>query len=112
MGLLLPTKTETITGSLALRSQPCHCLFSNIKCIDILHSAMSAQATLKPLNIEQTLEQILASGEITKSEQRWLILLCFEESLNHQQEHLVNQVSVALRNGLLVLVDAKNRNSN
>ena len=112
MWLVLLEKTETITGSLALRSQPDHCLFSNIKSINILHIAMSAQATLKPLNIEQTLEQILASGEITKSEHRWLILLCFEESLNHQQEHLVNQVSVALRNGLLVLVDDKNTNSN
>jgi hypothetical protein len=70
---------------------------------------MSAQATLSPLNIEQTLERILASGEITLKEQRWLISLCFEGYLNHQQEHLVNQVYVALRNGLLVVVDAKNR---
>lgn len=70
---------------------------------------MSAQATLSPLNIEQSLEQILASGEITLNEQRWLILLCFDGSLNYQQEHLINQVYVALRNGLLVVVDAKNR---
>ena len=65
---------------------------------------MSAQAILKPLNIEQILEQILASQKITLNEQRWLISLCFEASLSWQQEHLVNRVYEALRNGLLVVV--------
>ncbi|HEY9739734.1 MAG TPA: hypothetical protein V6C90_04525 [Coleofasciculaceae cyanobacterium] len=72
---------------------------------------MSAQATLFRPNIEQTLEQILASGEITLNEQRWLILLCFEGFLSHQQEHLVNRVYESLRNGLLVVVDVRNRQS-
>ncbi len=65
---------------------------------------MSAQAILKPLNIEQTLEQILASRKITLNDQRWLISLCFEGSLSCQQEHLVNRVYEALRNRLLVVV--------
>lgn len=69
---------------------------------------MSAQATLSQRPIEQTLEQILASGEITLNDQRWLISLCFEGRLSHQQEHLVNQVYEALRNGSLVVVDARN----
>lgn len=73
---------------------------------------MSAQATLEQLNIEQTLEQILAGRKITLNEQRWLILLCFEESLSYQQENLVNQVYEALRNGLLLVVEARNRQSN
>ena len=54
------------------------------------------------------LERILASGEVTLNEQRWLISLCFESSLNYQQEHLVNQVYEALRNGSLVVVDTRN----
>ena len=73
---------------------------------------MSAQATLSQLNIEQTLEQILAAQKITLNEQRWLILLCFEGSLSHQQENLVNQVYEALRNGLLLAVEARNRHRN
>ena len=73
---------------------------------------MSAQATLSPLNIEQTLEQILASQKITLNDQRWLISLCFEGSLSLQQEYLVNQVYEALRNGLLLVVGAKDRYSN
>jgi hypothetical protein len=73
---------------------------------------MSAQATLSQLNIEQTLEQILAGQKITLNEQRWLILLCFEGSLSHQQENLVNQVYEALRNGLLLVVEARNRQRN
>jgi len=72
---------------------------------------MSAQATLSRPSIEQTLEQILASGKITLNEQRWLISVCFEGSLSHQQEHLVNQVYEALRDGKLVAVDARNRSS-
>lgn len=77
--------------------------------VDVLHRTMSVQATLSPLNIEQTLEEILTSGKITLNEQRWLILLCFEAFLSHQQEHLVNQVSEVLRNGLLVVVEARNK---
>ena len=73
---------------------------------------MLAQATLQQPNREQTLEQILASGEITLDDQRWLISLCFEGSLSHQQEHLVNQVYEALRYGKLVVVDSRNRQSN
>jgi hypothetical protein len=73
---------------------------------------MSAQATLSPLNIDQTLEQILASQKITLNDQRWLISLCFEGSLSLQQEYLVNQVYEALRNGLLLVVGAKDRYSN
>ena len=73
---------------------------------------MSAQATLSRPSIEQTLKQILASGKITLNEQRWLISVCFEGSLSHQQEHLVNQVYEALRAGKLVAVDARNRSSN
>lgn len=73
---------------------------------------MSAQATLSPLNIEKTLEQILASRKITLNDQRWLISLCFEGSLSLQQEYLVNQVYEALRNGLLLVVGAKDRYSN
>ena len=69
---------------------------------------MSAQATLSQRPIEQTLEQILASEEITLNDQRWLISLCFESRLSHQQEHLVNQVYEALRNGSLIVVDARN----
>ena len=69
---------------------------------------MSAQATLKQDNIEQTLEEILASGEITLNEQRWLISLCFEGFLSYQQEDLVNQVYEALRDGLLVVVNERN----
>ena len=77
--------------------------------VDILHSTMSVQATLSPLYIEQTLEEILTSGKITLNEQRWLILLCFEGFLSHQQEHLVNQVYEVLRNGLLVVVEQRNK---
>jgi Tat protein secretion system quality control protein TatD with DNase activity len=73
---------------------------------------MLAQATLQRPNSDQTLEQILASGEITLDEQRWLISLCFVGSLSHQQEHLVNQVYEALRYGKLVVVDSRNRQSN
>ncbi|HEY9708164.1 MAG TPA: hypothetical protein V6D48_08160 [Oculatellaceae cyanobacterium] len=73
---------------------------------------MSAQATLSQLNIDQTLEQILASRKITLNDQRWLISLCFEGSLSLQQEYLVNQVYEALRNGLLLVVGAKDRYSN
>lgn len=69
---------------------------------------MSAQATLKQDNIEQTLEEILAYGEITLNEQRWLISLCFEGFLSYQQEDLVNQVYEALRDGLLVVVNERN----
>ena len=69
---------------------------------------MSAQATLKQDNIEQTLEEILASEEITLNEQRWLISLCFEGFLSYQQEDLVNQVYEALRDGLLVVVNERN----
>ena len=79
------------------------------KSVDVLHSMMLAQVTLKQDNIEQILEKILASGEITLNAQRWLISLCFESSLNYQQEHLVNKVYEALRNGLLVVVDERNR---
>ena len=70
---------------------------------------MSAQATLSQLNIEQTIEQILASQKITLNDQRWLISVCFEGSLSSQQEYLVNKVYEALRNGLLLLVEAKDR---
>jgi hypothetical protein len=77
--------------------------------VDVLHSTMSVQATLSPLNIEQTLEQILASQKITLNEQRWLISLCFEGFLSYQQEHLVNQVYEVLRNGLLVVVEQTNK---
>jgi hypothetical protein len=77
--------------------------------VDVLHSTMSVQATLSPLNIEQTLEQILASQKITLNEQRWLISLCFEGFLSCQQEHLVNQVYEVLRNGLLVVVEQTNK---
>jgi hypothetical protein len=73
---------------------------------------MSAQATLSRLSIEQTLKQILASQKITLNDQRWLISLCFEGVLNYQQEHLVNQVYEALRNGLLVVVDTRTTQSN
>jgi hypothetical protein len=73
---------------------------------------MSVPATLTQVNIEQTIEQILASGEITLNEQRWLISVCFEGCLSHQQEHLVNQVYEALRNNQLVAVEARNRSSN
>jgi len=73
---------------------------------------MSAQATLLRPNIEQTLKQILASQEITLNEQRWLISVCFQGSLNPRQEYLVNQVYEALRNGLLLVVGAQNRYSN
>ncbi len=70
---------------------------------------MSAQATLSPRPIEQTLEQILASQKITLNDQRWLISLCFEGRLNRQQEDLVNKVYEALRNGLLIVVGSKNK---
>jgi len=73
---------------------------------------MSAQANLSQLNIEQTLEQILASQRITINEQRWLISVCFKGSLSLQQDCLVNQVYEALRNGLLVVVEAKDRYRN
>lgn len=70
---------------------------------------MSVQAPLKQRNIEQTLEQILASRKITLDDHRWLISLCFEGSLNPQQEHLVNQVYEALRYGTLVVVNERRR---
>jgi hypothetical protein len=70
---------------------------------------MSAQATLKQRNIEQTLKQILASRKITLDDQRWLISLCFEAALSARQEHLVNQVYEALRNRLLVVVGEKHK---
>jgi hypothetical protein len=69
---------------------------------------MPAQATLSRPNIEQTIEQILTTQKITLNEQRWLISLCFEGSLSHQQEDLVNQVYEALRDGKLVVVDTGN----
>jgi hypothetical protein len=81
----------------------------DIKTIDIRPSMMLAPVTLKQRNIEQILEQILASQKITLKQQRWLISLCFEVSLNYQQEHLVNQVYESLRNGLLVVVDERNK---
>ncbi|HBB30942.1 MAG TPA: hypothetical protein DDZ80_12075 [Cyanobacteria bacterium UBA8803] len=71
---------------------------------------MVGQVSLEQLNIEQTLKQILASRKITPDDQRWLISLCFEGFLSRQQEHLINQVYEALRNGLLVVVDATTRN--
>lgn len=80
----------------------------DITSVDVLYSTMSVQATLSPLNIEQTLKQILASHEITLNDQRWLISLCLESSLSHQQEYLVNQVYEALRNGFLVVVKVRN----
>lgn len=72
---------------------------------------MSVQAPLKQRNIEQTLEQILASRKITLDDHRWLISLCFEGSLNPQQEHCVNQVYEALRDGSIVVVNEKHRSS-
>ena len=69
---------------------------------------MPARATLSRPNIEQTIEQILTTQKITLNEQRWLISLCFEGSLSHQQEDLVNQVYEALRDGKLVVVDTGN----
>lgn len=74
------------------------------KSIKVQRHKMLAQATLLSLSIEQTLEQILTSGEITSNEQRWLISLCFTGVLSYQQEHLINQVYEALRNGLLAVV--------
>jgi hypothetical protein len=65
---------------------------------------MLAQASLSQLSIEQTLEQILTSRKITSKEQRWLISVCFTDSLSYQQEHLINQVYEALRNGLLAVI--------
>ena len=82
---------------------------SDTKSVDVLYRPMSGQATLSPLNIEQTLEQILASQEITLNHQRWLISLCFEGSLTPQQEYLVNQVYEGLRNRSLLVVEAKDR---
>ena len=69
---------------------------------------MSIQVTLRQLNMEHTLEQILVSQQITRKEQRWLISLCLNQSLSSQQEHLVNQVYEAFRNGGLILVDTRN----
>lgn len=66
---------------------------------------MQAQASLPELTIEQILVRILASHEITRNEQRWLISLCFKGSLNDQQENLVNQVYEALRQRLLRVID-------
>jgi hypothetical protein len=65
---------------------------------------MLAQASLSPSPIEQTLEQILTSRKITSKEQRWLISVCFTDSLSYQQELLINQVYEALRNGWLAAV--------
>jgi hypothetical protein len=65
---------------------------------------MLAQASLSPSPIEQTLEQILTSRTITSKELRWLISVCFNDSLSYQQELLINQVYEALRNGLLAAI--------
>lgn len=73
---------------------------------------MSVQAILTQPNINRTLEQILISQKITLNDQRWLISLCFEGCLNYQQEQLVNKVYEALRNGLLVVVDTRNKQHN
>ena len=70
---------------------------------------MSTQATLGQFNIEQALEQILASHQITPKEQRWLISLCLNQTLSPQQEHLVNQVYEALRQGVIAIVDSRNK---
>lgn len=65
---------------------------------------MQVQATFPELTIEQTVEQILTCRKITRNQQRWLISLCFKGSLSYQQEHLINQVYEALRNGWLAVV--------
>lgn len=70
---------------------------------------MQAQATLKELTIEQTVEQILTSHKITRNEQRWLISLCLKGGLSYQQDNLINQVYEVLRQGLLIVVDWTNR---
>ena len=70
---------------------------------------MSTQATLGQFNIEQALEQILASQQITPKQQRWLISLCLNQTLSAQQEHLVNKVYEALRQGVIVIVDTRNK---
>jgi hypothetical protein len=88
---------------------PCEVTWQNpviphSKSIDFQDSMMLAQASLSPSPIEQTLEQILTSRKITSKEQRWLISLCFKGSLSYQQEHLINQVYEALRNGWLAVI--------
>lgn len=66
---------------------------------------MQAQATFPELTIEQTLERILASHQISRNEQRWLISLCFKGSVSDQQDHLINQVYEALHQGRLGVSD-------
>ena len=88
---------------------PCEVTWQNpvipdSKSIDFQDSMMLAQASLSPSPIEQTLEQILTSRKITSKEQRWLISVCFTDSLSYQQELLINQVYEALRNGWLAAV--------
>lgn len=65
---------------------------------------MLAQPGVFHLTVEQKLEQILASHEITTNEQRSLVWLCLENSLNQQQENLANQVCEALRDGEIAIV--------
>ena len=68
---------------------------------------MSDSAILEQLDVEQTLERILASQKITPNERRWLILLCFARFLTPRQESLVNQVYEALNKESLVLVETR-----
>lgn len=62
---------------------------------------MSAQAFTSP-SLQEVVDRILTSRKITRIDQRLLLSL---NSLNWEEQTLINQVFDRLRNGLLKVVD-------
>jgi hypothetical protein len=63
---------------------------------------MSAQAFTAPVSLQEVVERILASRQITRLDQQLLLSL---SSLSGDEQNLINQVFDRLRSGLLKVVD-------
>lgn len=66
---------------------------------------MNAQAIYRPMPIDQLVEQILRSRKITRDDQRQLMTLFAQASLDSQESSLVQRIHEALSRGLLRVVD-------
>ena len=66
---------------------------------------MNAQAIYRPMPIDQLVEQILMSRKITRDDQRQLMTLFAQASLDSQEASLVQRIHEALSRGLLRVVD-------
>lgn len=66
---------------------------------------MNAQAIYRLMPIDQLVEQILRSRKITRDDQRQLMTLFAQASLDSQESSLVQRIHEALSRGLLRVVD-------